>query len=232
MISVIIPTYNEDAHIRETIQWVRKHDVENRIAEIIISDGGSTDRTIEIAQSTGEIVVGCQRKGRSAQMNYGASLAKEPILYFLHADTMPPKEFTQDINKALEKGYSSGCFMLSFDHDHWFLRASCWFTRFNLNAVRFGDQSLFVEKEVFLRSGGFNEGLFMMEDQEIIHRIKNQGKFKVMNNYVVTSARKYLDNGIYRMQGIFFRIWALYYLGYSQEHLLNLHRSLIKKQKL
>ena len=72
----------------------------------------------------------------------------------------------------------------------------------------------------------------MMEDQEIIHRIKKHGRFNVMNDVVTTSARKYLDNGIYRMQAIFFSIWFLYYSGYSQERLLKLHRRLIRKHKL
>jgi hypothetical protein len=72
----------------------------------------------------------------------------------------------------------------------------------------------------------------MMEDQEIIHRLKKHGRFIVLKGCVVTSARKYLDNGIYRMQGIFYKIWLLYYLGYSQEYLLQLHRKLIKKNKL
>ena len=101
-----------------------------------------------------------------------------------------------------------------------------------MNAVRFGDQSLFVTKDVFKKCGGFDENLLMMEDQEIIHRIKKCGKFIVLNESITTSARKYLDNGIYRMQGIFFKIWLLYYLGYSQEYLLWLHRKLIRKHKL
>jgi GT2 family glycosyltransferase len=121
---------------------------------------------------------------------------------------------------------------LAFDHDHWFLKANCWFTRFDVNAVRFGDQSLFVTKEIFKKCGGFKEDLIMMEDQEVIHRIKKHGKFEVMNDAVITSARKYLDNGIFRMQSIFYRIWAMYYLGYSQEQLLKLHRKLIKNHKL
>ena len=119
-----------------------------------------------------------------------------------------------------------------FRSSHWFLKANAWFTRFNINAVRFGDQSLFVTKEVFQKSGGFREDLLMMEDQEIIHRIKKYGRFKVMNDYVTTSARKYLDNGIYRLQAIFFRIWFLYYLHYPQERLLKLHRKLVRKYKL
>jgi len=71
-----------------------------------------------------------------------------------------------------------------------------------------------------------------MEDQEIIHRIKKQGKFTVLHAAVITSARKYHDNGIYNMQAIFFRIWLLYYLGYSQEYLLKVYKSLIRKHKL
>ncbi|MEO8583291.1 MAG: hypothetical protein ABI415_05815, partial [Flavitalea sp.] len=76
------------------------------------------------------------------------------------------------------------------------------------------------------------EGFYMMEDQEIIHRIKKHGKFKVMNDVVTTSARKYIDNGVYRMQGIFCRIWVCYYLGYSQHQLLRLYKRLILKHKL
>ncbi len=72
----------------------------------------------------------------------------------------------------------------------------------------------------------------MMEDQEIIHRLKNRKKFKVMSEYVAKSARKYLDNGVYRMQWIFFRVGAMYYLGYSQAQMLKAHKKLIRKNKL
>jgi rSAM/selenodomain-associated transferase 2 len=232
MISIIIPTYNEEENIAETIIEIKKRDNENLISEIIISDGQSTDATISIASNAGATIVVCERKGRAAQMNYGASTAKEEILYFLHADSIPPPGFTKNIVSAFEKNFVSGCFRLAFDYDHWFLKANCWFTRFDVNAVRFGDQSLFVTKDVFEKSGGFDESLLMMEDQEIIHRIKKYGKFAVMDGSVITSARKYLDNGIYRMQFIFFRIWLLYYLGYSQDYLLKLHKKLIRKTKL
>lgn len=232
MISIIIPTYNEEENIAKTIKEIKSRDNENLISEIIVSDGQSTDQTVALASNTGTTVVTSERKGRSAQMNYGASIAKNNLLYFLHADSIPPKNFSNYILSAIEKKYDSGCVRLAFDNDHWFLKANCWFTRFNVNAVRFGDQSLFVTKDVFKECGGFDEKLLMMEDQEIIHRIKKYGRFIVMNDTVTTSARKYLDNGIYRMQFIFFRIWFLYYLGYSQEYLLKLHKKLIRKTKL
>lgn len=232
MISIIIPVYNEEDYIGKTIRYLSDCNKAALINEIIVSDGGSTDETVNEAECAGARVIISPVKGRAAQMNKGVSIAKGNILYFLHADSIPPKDFTGQILDACNEGAVSGCFRLAFDYNHWFLKANVWFTRFNVNAVRFGDQGLFVTKDVFQKAGGFREDLLMMEDQEIIYRIKKYGRFKVMNDVVVTSARKYLDNGIYRMQGIFFYIWLLYYLGYSQDHLLKLHRRLIRKHKL
>ncbi len=231
MISIIIPTYKEADQIEQTISKTHAANGEHQI-EIIVADGGSTDETVPIALRSNAITIVSDKKGRAAQMNKGASVAKGDVLYFLHADSIPPKNFTGSILNAVNKNFSSGCFRLSFDHSHWFLKANCWFTRFDVNAVRFGDQSLFVTKNVFQKSGGFREDLVMMEDQEIIHRLKKHSRFKVLNDVVTTSARKYLDNGVFRMQGIFFRIWAMYYLGYSQEQMLNVHKRLIRKHKL
>jgi len=231
MISIIIPTLNEADHIADTVKAIRERWTADHVAEIIVADGGSTDNTADIARGAGAVVLHTE-KGRARQMNAGAANAQGSVLYFLHADSIPPTNFTSDIISLIDGGYSSGCFRLAFDFDHWFLKANCWFTRFDINAVRFGDQSLIVTKDAFKKSGTFREDLLMMEDQEIIYRIKKQGKFKVLKGAVVTSARKYHDNGIYRMQRIFFQIWFLYYLGYSQEKLLLLHRRLIRKHKL
>lgn len=229
MFSIIIPTYNEAEHIANTINKIytanRKYEV-----ELIVVDGGSTDETINIATECGASVIMCQRKGRAAQMNIGAALAKYDLLYFLHADSIPPNDFTTQLTNAFKRGVGSGCFRLAFDRKHWFLQVNAWFTRFDVNAVRFGDQSLFVTKEIFKKAGGFREALLVMEDQEIIHRLKRYGRFKVLDDVVVTSSRKYIDNGIFRMQGIFFMLWAMYYLGYSQIQILKLYRKLIKQK--
>lgn len=230
MISIIIPVFNEAETIVKTIDNLRERCAEVEV-EIIIIDGGSTDDTIALAEARNVKVVS-GRKGRARQMNYGASFAQHEILYFLHADSQPPRNFCAAILNAQQRGFVSGCFRLKFDLDHWFLKANSWFTKFNVNAVRFGDQSLFITKEIFQKSGGFREDLIVMEDQEIIHRIKEQGKFIVMNDYLITSARKYLENGIYRMQGIFYCIWALYYLGFSQQSLVNVYKRLIKQNKI
>jgi rSAM/selenodomain-associated transferase 2 len=232
MISVIIPTYNEKACIKETIRTLWQHDDANLLRQIIVCDGGSTDGTPEKAKAEGVDVIESPAKGRAAQMNYGARFATGEILYFLHADTIPPKGYTKDIAHAVQKGYDAGCYRLSFNHDHWFLKANCWFTRFDVDAVRFGDQSLFVRKNFFFNVGGFCQKHIVLEDQELVKRLKKKGHFTVLKKAVLTSARKYLENGIYKTQAIFFVIYFLYRFGFSQQKLLSTYRKLIRQDKL
>jgi rSAM/selenodomain-associated transferase 2 len=232
MISIIIPAYNEEAHIAYTIQAIRTQGNTSHITEIIVADGHSKDKTVGAAKDAGAVTITSPVRGRAAQMNHGASIAKGSILYFLHADTLPAKDFTIDIINAAHNGFEAGCFMLSFDYAHWFLKANTWFTRFDVNAIRFGDQSLFITKEKFIQSGGFCEKHIVMEDLEIIKRIRKICRFKVIRKPVITSARKYLENGIYKTQGIFFIIYFMYRLGYSQQTLVSTYRRLIRQDKL
>jgi len=232
MISIVIPTYNEAEGIADLVRYLRRTAGPAGSFEIVVADGGSTDATRQRAAEAGAAVLPSLRKGRSAQMNAGAAVTKGDILYFLHADSYPPAGFTRDIAEAVRNGYGSGCYRLSFDRRHWFLRANCWFTRFNVNAVRFGDQSLFVRREVFEKAGGFREDLVVMEDQEIIGRIRRHTRFKVLPRSVTTSARKYIENGVYRLQGVFFVIYFMYQLGFSQEQLVKTYRRLIRQDKV
>jgi rSAM/selenodomain-associated transferase 2 len=230
-LSIIIPTFNEAEKIAVLINFLRKNSPD-RLIEIIITDGQSTDDTVAVATRAGATVVVSPNKGRGAQMNYGTSFAKADVLYFLHADSLPSTGYADKIAEQIKNGYSIGCFRLQFDRAHWFLKANAWFTRFDYNTFRFGDQSLFVLKEVFIKAGGFDEKLIVMEDQEIIHRLKKYGKFKVMPQAIITSARKYTVNGIYKTQGIFFLIYFLYKIGVPQNKLTGLYRSLIKQDKV
>lgn len=232
MISVIIPTFNEERDIKATVRRLLKADESKLIKEIIIADGGSTDNTVNEAVAEGVNVLMSPKKGRAAQMNFGASVASGKVLYFLHADTIPPSSFTKDIKEATNHGFDAGCYRLSFDHNHWFLKANCWFTRFDVDAIRFGDQSLFVTKDKFEKSGGFCEKHIVMEDQEFITRLKKICRFIIIKKPVLTSARKYLENGIYKTQGIFFIIFFMYKLGYSQEKLVHTYRKMIRQDKL
>jgi len=230
MITIIIPTYNEAGFIGATLARLRAISGE-AVREVIVVDGGSTDGTVEEALEGGARVVR-SAKGRAAQMNAGAAAATTDLLYFLHAETLPPEDFAALIAAAMAKGAVAGCFRLSFDHDHWFLRTNCWFTRFDVQAFRYGDQSLFVRKDVFDAAQGYNERLIVFEDNEIVRRLKRSGPFKILSASVRTSARKYIENGVYRMQAIFYLMYFLYRAGCSQERLLRTYRKLITQDKL
>jgi hypothetical protein len=121
---------------------------------------------------------------------------------------------------------------LAFDTPHWFLRANAWFTRFNVEAARFGDQSLFALKTVFDQAGGYREDMIMMEDQEITRRLRLHSRLRVLPGPIVTSARKYRENGVFRLQGAFYLLTLLYRLGVSQPTLLRTYRALIRQDKL
>jgi rSAM/selenodomain-associated transferase 2 len=226
MLSIIIPTYNEQEKIAQILSVLTSEPDRNFIEEIIVADGGSTDKTVEIAQASAKTII-IAGKNRAAQSNAGATVATGEILFFLHADSVPFPGFPNDIINAVKNNYCSGCFRLLFDKAHWFLKANAWFTRFDINAVRFGDQGLFVTKKVFDQCGGYNESLTLLDDQEIIHRLKKFTAFKVLDAYITTSARKYVKNGIYKTQCTFFVIWLLYYFGMPQKKLLQLYKRLL-----
>lgn len=224
MISIIIPAYNEEENIGRLIDFLSKHSMGDQ-SEIIIVDGGSTDETVRVAESYGARVLTSPQKGRAQQMNFGAKKARGEVLYFLHADTLPPSTFIADIKEKMNQGFDCGCFRLSFDNHNPVLRFYAWFTRFNIDAFRFGDQSLFVKKALFCQINGFNEKLLVMEDHEIVTRLKNHAQFGIINKAVVTSARKYQQFGVFRLQLIFSIIVVLFYLKISQEVLAHFYKT-------
>ncbi|MFD0863564.1 TIGR04283 family arsenosugar biosynthesis glycosyltransferase [Sungkyunkwania multivorans] len=158
-------------------------------------------------------------KGRAKQMNVGARAAKGDVLYFLHADSVPPKYFDKAIIDEISNGASAGCFRMKFDSDHPFLRFCQWFTRFNVRGCRGGDQSLFIKKSLFETMDGFDETYRIYEDCEFIGRLYDIGSFTVIPDYVTTSARKYEKNGTWRLQYHFTVIHLKKFFGASPERL-------------
>jgi rSAM/selenodomain-associated transferase 2 len=228
MISVIVPTYNEEQNIGRLVDYLLATANPHLLQEVIVVDGGSTDGTAALAGAAGARVLFSPFKGRAAQMNFGAREANGGGLYFLHADTYPPENFCLDIRRAINQQMYFGGYRLQFDSSHWFLRLNAWFTRFDISLFRFGDQSLFVEKNLFEKVGGFREDLSLLEDQEIIFRLRRKARFKLMPRNVVTSARKYREHGVFRTQFCFYFLYALYRLGFPQRVLVSIYKSLFK----
>jgi len=225
-LSIIIPAWNEEATISGTLETLLGLTAERSDTEIIVSVAGD-DRTDDIA-SAFPVTICNSAKGRAIQMNTGAKLAKGSILYFLHADTVPPPSFCDDILAAVERGFEAGCFRMTFDDPDWLMQLYGWFTQLPLTICRGGDQSLFITRKLFERIGGFDERMQIMEDIDMIERIQRQTEFHILESTVTTSARKYHANGTVRLQAIFGTIHLMYALGFSQDDIREFYRNSIR----
>lgn len=226
-IAVIIPVFNEEENLSRLLPFINEY-AGDFLHEVIVCDGGSSDQSEQVALKHNAVFLKCKQKGRSVQMNEGARKSSAEVLYFLHADTFPPKQFTNEIMNGIQQGYESGCFKMSFDSRHWLLRFSGWLTRFNNSWCRGGDQSLYVVKKHFDAIGGYDEKLVIYEDNEILKRLKKVCKFKVIQKQLITSARRYRENGTVRLQWIFFTIHLKYRFGVSHEKLIAYYKKHVR----
>lgn len=240
-ISIIIPVYNESLRILNTLKYVLAHSSVYNIIEMIVVDGGSTDDTSKKVQDwiarnktendldviTAKLLH--SEKGRAIQMNIGAKNALGTILYFLHADSFPPKYFDQLIVDEVKNGYNCGCFKMTFDSKHWWLQLAGWFTQFNWRVCRGGDQSLFVTKTLFNQVGGYDENYNIYEDNMLISQLYKVGKFKVIQQPLITSARHYQTHGVWKLQYHYWMVHLKKRLGASPGSLFSYYKNNILK---
>lgn len=225
-ISIIIPVLNEADYIKKVLTTISKHTGTKHVEELLVVDGGSTDNTLANALELGATVIR-SKKGRAVQMNVGASHAAGDVLYFLHVDSLPPKNFDNAIARALKEGYEAGCFQMRFNSTSRFLKFFGWCTKINHQLCRGGDQSLFITKKLFTQLQGFNENYIIYEDNEFIQRIYRLKPFKILSQKVVTSARRYEERGMASLQWHFAMIHFKHYLGAPPEKLHRYYRKYI-----
>jgi rSAM/selenodomain-associated transferase 2 len=223
-ISIIIPTYNEAENIASIILYLQK----NNATEIIVCDGGSTDNTISIAKNTGALAIVSPQKGRAAQMNYGASLSTGDVLYFVHADTIPPENFYTDIKSAVLNGYQFGRYQTEFVNKKFVFKFFAWFTQFDWFSCYGGDQTFFITKKLFDELGGFDEKMQIMEEYAFTEKAKKNGKYKIFSAKTLISTRKYKGRSWWRVQWANFTIIKMYKKGVSQIELVKKYKQMLK----
>ena len=206
-ISIIIPTLNEADNIKNLLKHLINNSKKENISEIICVDGGSTDGTQNIISSFKNIILLNSEKGRAKQMNLGAKHATGTVLYSLHADSFPPKNFDALIINEVEKRNHAGCFRMKFNSTHWWLKLAGQLTRLSWKMCRGGDQSQFITKSLFNNIGGFDESFTIYEDNDLIAKLYAKKQFVVIQEWLITSARCYNTHGVWKLQ---FHYWAIH----------------------
>lgn len=224
-ISVIIPTYNEAENIVPLLKHLRAFEGD---VEVIVSDGGSTDRTLELALSEGATAELAPTKGRAGQMNHGASLAKGEIFHFVHADTRPPASSATIISAALATGADHGSFRTRFDTDSVMLKVNAFFTRYDRPCLRGGDQSIWVTRDLFMRAGGYKSDMLIMEEYDLLKRLRKVGTFHLSDQATLISARKYDHNSWLRVQLANLKAMRMYSNGAAQEEIVRTYQNMLK----
>ncbi len=220
-ISIIIPVLNEVGTIKAAL--ASTHSSTN--VEVIVVDGGSLDSTVQIAQSLGVKVLSAPAS-RAWQMNVGAKAATGKILLFLHADTRLPFGFDTMVRTALEQPeIVAGAFALRIDASLLSLRlierGVNWRSRFL--QMPYGDQAIFLKAETFHDLGGFPK-LSIMEDFELMRRLRRCGRIAIIPAPVETSARRWLQKGVFQTTLINQIVILAYLLGISPERIVHWYR--------
>ncbi len=213
MISAIIVAYNEEECIEQIIDELQNQDYEN--FEIILADGGSSDNTLSIASKKNIIINKC-RKGRARQMNDASKVAKGDIFFFVHADMKLQPNTLNTIQKAVSNGIDGGGFSNKFDEHNDKIKQIGSILNFRLfdkreqsdKGIFYGDNGIFVKKEVFEKLNGFKE-IPIMEDYEFslrMHKISTVKK--IYDPMIVVSSRRHIKAGFWktRIQWILIRV--------------------------
>ncbi|MGM0366296.1 MAG: TIGR04283 family arsenosugar biosynthesis glycosyltransferase [Actinomycetota bacterium] len=198
MISIIIPTLNEEKNISSCIESILRQTPE---FEIIIVDAGSSDNTVAIAQSKKAVVLRSDKKNIGYQCNLGAKSSNGDILIFLHADTRLCENALERVRYFFKKyrGAAGGSFNMRIEGNSFFYKILsmggnifCAITK-----IHFGDRGIFVRKKVFERISGFQD-MPIMEDVDFSQRMKKHGKTKILKGPVVSSSRKFEKEPFYK----------------------------------
>jgi rSAM/selenodomain-associated transferase 2 len=227
LISVIIPALNEAPVIVETIRRAAM----GRDTEIIVVDGGSRDATVATARSRNVRVMSAPA-GRGRQMNAGAAAARGDLLLFLHADTLLPPGYDLLVRRTLAApGTAAGAFRLRVDAHTASVRFIERVANFRSRVLQmpYGDQGLFLRRRIFRQLGGFADTP-IMEDFDLVRRLRPRGRIVTVSLPVVTSARRWLRLGVLKTWLINQAVVLAFYAGLPRDRIAAWYRGRTKAE--
>jgi rSAM/selenodomain-associated transferase 2 len=222
LISIIMPVLNEAKTLPACLQPLQP--LRQKNCELIVVDGGSADRSVEIATPLADQVL-LTGKGRAVQMNAGARIARGEILWFLHSDTLPPAGAEELIRCALSNPTRAwGRFDVQLSSPRLLLRvvAVLMNARSRLTGIATGDQGIFVRRSVFAQVGGYPE-IPLMEDIALSQTLKWITRPVCLRQRLVTSSRRWENNGIWKTILLMWRLRLAYFLGVDPTRLARLY---------
>lgn len=217
MLSIVIPTLNAAAHLPRALEALYPGIGAGLIKELIVSDGGSRDETLAIAEAAGaEIVRGA--RGRAAQLRTGAASARAPWLMFLHADTAPDPDWVGAVGAFMARGdaeRNAAAFAFAFDDRGFRASAVSALVRFRCAAWKlpYGDQGLIISRAHYDEIGGYTD-IPLMEDVDIVRRI-GRARLQILGVRARTSAEKYQRDGYFKRSVSNLWLTARYFAGAS-----------------
>jgi len=226
-ISIIIPVLNEAERIEAQVRYLAEKGGD-AVAEILVVDAHSEDETASLAAAAGARVLQSPVRSRATQMNLGARAAQTDVLYFVHADTVPPESYIADIQATFEAGYVMGCFAYRFDKDNFWLNINGYFNRYDFLWCQGGDKTFFIKKEIFEELGGYNERFVIMEEYDFLRRAMPRYKLFTVQNFAIASSRKYLKNGWTRVQIANIITFNMFRLGVSPVRMKQFYKMMVR----
>jgi rSAM/selenodomain-associated transferase 2 len=211
-LSIIVPVLDEADRIGAALSALAP--MRARGAEVIVADGGSRDRTMDIARPLADRVIAAPR-GRGAQMNAGAAAATGAALLFLHADTtLPPDADRLVLDGLKQSALSWGRFDVRIEGDSRLLAVVSGFMngRSRLTGIATGDQAMFVTREAFAAAGGFPD-IPLMEDIALSKQLKRVSRPLCLRTRVTASGRRFNERGAIQMILLMWRLRLAYFLG-------------------
>ena len=221
-VSIIIPTYNEEKTLPGLL---RSLEPIKEKAEILFVDGGSSDGTLGLIPDAYRLIRG--PKGRAKQMNLGAEMSTGDVLFFLHCDSELPPDAIEQIETVM-KDCRAGCFGIAFRSRNIWMKC-CQFLsnrRAKDRKIMFGDQGIFIRRDLFFEIGGF-PALPIMEDYQLSLTLKERGeKISLAKKRIYTSDRRFVLGGPLRVMWKMQRLRAMYRKGTDIETIAGLYRDI------